>query len=169
MYGIIRHMFCKTLKVPSHMTNWTVLLPVFERYSPMNLLVRYRTVRAVNTQNRDKHSFTCWIKKLTLKTEKANYNESFVFSHWCYIFIFTAVLYMGRHEHRREVAIIFRDNAHLLFLNGYARDACGSNLYWVATCLIVWRNFPCLLQANSTSVVLNKWWRPCTKSRGGYP
>jgi hypothetical protein len=43
-----------TLKVPLQVLKWKVLLPVFERYSPMNLLVRYRTVRAVNIQSRDK-------------------------------------------------------------------------------------------------------------------
>lgn len=50
-----------------HIWRTEVLLPVFERYSPMNLLVRYRTVRAVNTQNLDEHLFTCWIKEVNIE------------------------------------------------------------------------------------------------------
>jgi len=160
-------MFCKTLKVSSHLTNWAVLLPVFERYSPMNLLVRYRTVRAVNTQNLDKHSFTCWIKEVHIEDKESQLQwvipllltaVIFLYSQQCSIWEGTSI--EGRLRSSLETTRV------CFFLNDYARDACGSNLYWIADFSIAWRNFPRLLHANSTSAVLNKWWPPCTKSRG---
>jgi hypothetical protein len=93
LFALLHTRFMKDLwRCPSN-CEWRLLSPVLERYSPMNLLVRYRTVSAVNTQSRNKLKVTCWMKSSHIRQGKPATMSHTATAPLSYVFVLTAMRY----------------------------------------------------------------------------